>query len=96
VTEVWVSGRQANFWENEGGGDIPGQCAPLLNRNAGLLKTDAAANSALLARSAKWAELCGADKVTELPKVRCSLSLVADSCHVTRMAKPGTGKQRRG
>lgn len=83
MTKTGVAGRQANFWEHEGGGDIPGQCAPLLNRNAGLLKTDAAANSALLARSAKWAELCGADKVTELPKVRSSLSLAAASCHVT-------------
>ena len=43
--------------------------APLLDSNNGLLLTDKDANSAVIERAAKWASLCGADKVTELPKV---------------------------
>lgn len=60
---------QDKFWENEGGGDNPALCAPLLDRNSGLLGTAEGSNTEVLARAAKWAALCGADTVKELPKV---------------------------
>mmetsp|Transcript_4797 Transcript_4797/g.9477 ORF Transcript_4797/g.9477 Transcript_4797/m.9477 type:complete len:354 (+) Transcript_4797:136-1197(+) len=61
---------QPNFWDDEGGGANPALGAPLLDRNNGLLQTDKDSNSAVLERAAKWVSLCGADKVTELPKVQ--------------------------
>jgi hypothetical protein len=57
---------QAKFWETEGGGDNPGDCAPLLNRNSGALSTDVAKNADVLKRAAGWAALCGADKVDKV------------------------------
>mmetsp|Transcript_40399 Transcript_40399/g.80927 ORF Transcript_40399/g.80927 Transcript_40399/m.80927 type:complete len:336 (+) Transcript_40399:31-1038(+) len=65
-----VLNRQPKFWEEEGGGENPALAAPLLDRNSGLLSTEADANTAVLARAAKWAALCGADSVTELPPVQ--------------------------
>ena len=61
---------QPKFWKDEGGGDVPGNCAPLLNRNNACLATEAAANKAILEQTAKWPALCGADKVTSLPVVQ--------------------------
>ena len=61
---------QPKFWEDEGGGDVPGNCAPLLNRNNGCLSTEAEANKIIIEQAAKWAGLCGADKVTVLPTVK--------------------------
>ena len=57
---------QAGFWLHEGGGDNPGDCAPLLNRNSGALSTDGASNADLLKRTAGWAALCGADKIEKV------------------------------
>jgi hypothetical protein len=61
---------QPKFWEDEGGGDVPGNCAPLLNRNNSYLATEAAANKDIIDQTAKWPALCGADKVTSLPAVQ--------------------------
>jgi len=61
---------QPKFWEDEGGGDVPGNCAPLLNRNNACLAMEAAANKAILEQTAKWPALCGADKVASLPVVQ--------------------------
>merc|ERR1712216_1068476 len=60
----------AKVWEDEGGGDVPSNCAPLLNRNNGCLSTEAEANKIIIEQAAKWAGLCGADKVTVLPTVK--------------------------
>jgi len=61
---------QPKFWEDEGGGDVPGNCAPLLNRNHAFLATDAAANKSILDRTAGWPALCGANEVKSLPAVQ--------------------------
>ena len=61
---------QPHFWELEGGGDVPGNCAPLLNRNNGCLSPEAPDNAAVIERAAQWMSLCGADKVTKLPTVQ--------------------------
>ena len=43
---------QPKFWEDEGGGDVPGNCAPLLNRNNGCLSTEAEANKIIIEQAA--------------------------------------------
>jgi len=56
-----------------------GNCAPLLNRNAGCLTQekgglprDSSANAAILARAHEWPAMCGAGilAVSDLPTVR--------------------------
>jgi hypothetical protein len=57
---------QDGFWEEEGGRN----CAPLLNRNGGLLSGDTSDNEAVLKQTRMWPALCGADAVVNLPPVR--------------------------
>ena len=57
---------QNGFWEEEGGRN----CAPLLNRNGGLLSGDTSDNEAVLKQTRLWPALCGADAIVNLPPVR--------------------------
>ena len=57
---------QEGFWAKEGGRN----CAPLLNRNGGLLSGDTSENEAVLKQTRLWPALCGADAIVNLPPVR--------------------------